>query len=163
MLRSHRMHIIDVSGVGSIAMADNFQIEIMDWQTGREALSAVRRDVFIMEQGVPEEIELDDRDIRCTHALGLLNGTPVACGRLVPDGHIGRVAVVAAYRGRGYGKAVMCELIDLARDRGMEKIGISSQVQALSFYETLGFTPIGEEFMEAGIAHRKMVLILTTD
>ena len=146
-----------------MAMVEKLQVTITDWDTDRAAMSAVRRAVVIEEQQVPEEIELDANDVNCSHVLGSLNGIPVACGRLVPDGHVGRVAVLREHRGKGYGCAIMQALIALAKSKGFDHVVLSSQVHALPFYEQLGFVARGDEFMEAGIPHQDMVLPLAAD
>jgi predicted GNAT family N-acyltransferase len=131
---------------------------------------AVRRRVFIEEQGVPEDIEIDQHDVLprrdiersgAQHILAMLDGRPVATGRLVlgdVDGrpHIGRVAVLPEYRGRGFGRAVMAGLHDLARKRGATAVTLAAQLHAIGFYQKLGYSVRGEVFLDAGIEHRWM-------
>jgi predicted GNAT family N-acyltransferase len=121
----------------------------------------VRRAVFIVEQGVPEELEWDADDPVATHALALTaDGQPVGTGRLLPDGHIGRMAVSAAWRRRGVGQAILRWLIDCARARGDAAAHLHAQTHALGFYARAGFIAHGAVFMEAGIPHRAMSLSL---
>jgi len=138
-----------------------FAIVAADWHADREALRAVRRAVFIDEQRVPEELEWDAEDARSVHALARASdGAPIGCGRLLRDGHIGRMAVVAPWRGRGVGDALLTWLMALSRARGDPAILLNAQVRAMPFYARHGFAPVGEPFDEAGIAHRVMRLAL---
>lgn len=131
------------------------------WPDDRHAVYAVRHRVFVQEQGVPEEIEQDALDAEADHALMLdATGRPVATGRLLPDGHIGRVAVLPEWRGRGLGRRIMEYLTELAGRRGLERIELNAQLDALGFYEALGYEPVGETFIEAGIVHQAMRLAL---
>jgi len=121
---------------------------------------AIRRRVFIEEQRVPEEIELDADDARAFHALATLDGNPIGCGRMLEHGEdevkIGRMAVLAEYRGTGVGREILRFLMSRARKRGMRKAILHAQLSAEGFYLREGFTPVGGVFDEAGIAHRKM-------
>ena len=136
-----------------------------------EALT-VRRAVFIVEQGVPEREEIDEHDgdpagvTTAVHVLARLHGRPVATGRLLLDNppgahvHIGRVAVLAGLRRQGVGRALMQALQDEARRRGFAGITLAAQLQALPFYERLGYAARGDIFLDAGIEHRWMDLRL---
>lgn len=123
--------------------------------------AAIRMEVFVHEQGVPAEEEMDDLDATAVHVLAWLDGEPVGTGRLVPlgsdRGKIGRMAVRAPCRGRGVGSAVMSRLIEIALERGIRVITLAAQLHAIPFYERFGFTARGEVFVEAGIEHREMV------
>ena len=119
----------------------------------------IRRRVFIEEQHVPEEIELDEDDARAFHALATLDGKPVGCGRFVAHGDqvkIGRMAVLPDLRTRGIGREILIFLMRMARERGYRRAILHAQLSAEGFYLKNGYTPIGEAFEEAGIAHRKM-------
>ncbi len=126
----------------------------------REAMYAIRRRVFIEEQQVPEEIELDSDDARAFHALALRDGQPVGCGRYVEHGpgeiKIGRMAALRELRGSGIGRAVLEFLIETARNRGYTRAILHAQLTAEGFYLKQGFHPKGEVFEEAGIPHRAM-------
>jgi predicted GNAT family N-acyltransferase len=122
----------------------------------RQRIMQVRYAVFVKEQGVPAELEQDDQDPVCRHALLLLDGRPVATGRLEADGHIGRIAVVRPMRGKGLGSRVVAFLEDLARARGLRRVYLGAQVPAIPFYEKLGYRCYGAEFLDAGIVHRHM-------
>lgn len=120
----------------------------------------IRRRVFIEEQHVPEEIEMDEDDAHAFHALALLDGAPVGCGRYVAHGDdevkIGRMAVLANLRTGGIGREILLYLIRIAKERGYRHSVLHAQMTAEGFYLKNGYTPVGEVFEEAGIAHRKM-------
>jgi predicted GNAT family N-acyltransferase len=117
--------------------------------------------VFVHEQNVPADLEWDGLDAGCLHALVEdADGTAIGTGRLAPDGKIGRMAVLAAHRGRGIGAAVLAHLIDAACAAGMPRVYLYSQVHALGFYARFGFVAEGPEFFEADIPHRAMALDL---
>jgi len=136
------------------------QIQVVSWDSHREPLSAIRFDVFVQEQAVPPDIELDEWDPQCAHVLATVDGVPVGCGRLLPDGHIGRMAVRKAWRGRGIGHQLLLALIDEARERGLHEALLSSQVHAMGFYERAGFVAYGPVYDDVGIPHRDMRLEL---
>jgi predicted GNAT family N-acyltransferase len=127
------------------------------WTELWEQAYAIRHEVFVIEQGVPVELEMDEMDPVAWHVLlSEAEGHPVATGRLLPDGHIGRVAVRAEWRGQGVGRELMSALLEAARERGHESAHIHAQTDARRFYELLGFVAAGEVFMEAGIPHIEM-------
>ncbi|MGD2139981.1 MAG: GNAT family N-acetyltransferase [Burkholderiales bacterium] len=129
-----------------------------DWAGDQAALRAIREAVFVIEQKVPVQLEWDGLDAHCAHVLACADGKPVATGRLLQDGHIGRLAVLKPWRGRGIGSRVLRALIAIARQRGMEACVLNAQTQAIAFYERHGFVAEGSDFDDAGIAHRRMVL-----
>ena len=137
------------------------RIELGDWaRLGAEA-TALRLAVFVVEQGVPEALELDEHDPLSLHALARdAAEQPLGTARLLPDGHIGRVAVARAARGAGIGAALMAALIGAARERGLAEVALSAQTHALAFYERLGFVAEGGIYDDAGIPHRSMRLRL---
>jgi len=138
-----------------------FIVRPAGWPASRRALHAVRRTVFIEEQQVPEALEWDDGDEQSRHVLALsAHGEPIGTGRLLPDGHIGRMAVLREWRGKGVGSAILRALLDLARQDGLHAIRLNAQTHALGFYARHGFSVIGDEFMEASIPHRRMMLRL---
>ena len=132
-----------------------------DWETLGPAASEIRRRVFIEEQNGPQDEEWDGLDPECQHFLAMLDGQPVGTARLLPDGHIGRVAVLAEARGSGIGELLMQAAIEAARHANHTQVALSAQVHALAFYERLGFVAHGDEFLDAGIPHREMTLSLT--
>jgi len=141
-----------------------FSVRIAAWPAERETLLSVRLPVFVDEQRVPAEVEEDGSDDACIHALAeARDGTPIGTARLDAGGHIGRVAVVADWRRRGVGARLMALLTGVARSRGLPRIELSAQVQALPFYEALGYAAEGPVYLEAGIEHRRMTLALEPD
>ena len=124
----------------------------------------IRRRVFIEEQHVPEEIELDADDALAFHALATLGNDAIGCGRMLDHGDgevkIGRMAVMPQFRGTGIGREILCFLMERARARGFSKAVLHAQLSAEGFYLKEGFTPLGDVFDEAGIAHRKMEKLL---
>jgi predicted GNAT family N-acyltransferase len=133
------------------------KIELGDWDAMRDEARAIRYTVFVEEQCVPVELEWDDFDAQCVHAIARdAHGQAQATGRLLPDGHIGRMAVLAAARGQGVGSEVLLALMECARHRGDASVALNAQTHALAFYARHGFVAEGEEFFEAGIAHIAM-------
>lgn len=132
------------------------QIELLPWESARKHAAPIRFTVFVEEQGVPREIELDEMDPRCIHAVAFEDKKAVATGRLLPDGHIGRMAVLKQWRGRGIGGQILNALMNEARARGDREVALSAQVHATAFYRAHGFVEEGAEYLEAGIAHRDM-------
>jgi predicted GNAT family N-acyltransferase len=139
------------------------KIELMSWESARAEASRIRFKVFVEEQGVPRDIELDERDPDCVHALAYEEGKAVGTGRLLPRednaqavAYVGRMAVLPECRGRGIGSRILESLIGKARERGEREAVLSAQVHAVEFYRSHGFQPMGEIYEEAGIPHRKM-------
>jgi predicted GNAT family N-acyltransferase len=124
-------------------------------------LRAIRDAVFIREQGVPAELEWDEFDEGCRHALALsLNGDAIGCGRILPNGHIGRISVLPQWRKKKVGTAIMEAMLDEARSRGYKQVDVDAQTYAIPFYHSFGFVEQGKEFMDAGLPHKKMKLML---
>ncbi len=141
--------------------APMLQVRLGDWSALGADAAAIRSAVFVDEQGIPAELEWDARDSACMHAVAYNRlGGAVACARLLPDGHIGRVAVLRGLRGSGAGAAVMRALLDAARRAGHRTVELAAQRAVLGFYARLGFVPFGDAFEEAGIAHQNMRLRL---
>jgi predicted GNAT family N-acyltransferase len=139
----------------------NISIVTGDWDSLREHAQALRIEVFVVEQGVPIELEWDEADEVSTHAVAYDDeGQPVATGRLLPDGHIGRMAVRKSARGQGIGAMVLRELLAEAKRLDYCELVLHAQSHAVDFYARHGFELRGEEFMEAGIPHRMMTLAI---
>ena len=136
------------------------RIALLSWEDARAHAAPIRFAVFVEEQGVPREIELDEHEPHCVHAVAFQDDFPIATGRLLPDGHIGRMAVLKQWRGRGVGGLVLGILIERARERGDKAVALSSQVHAVAFYKAHGFVEEGGEYREAGILHQAMRLEL---
>jgi len=132
------------------------RIELTGWERARGEASRIRTKVFVDEQRVPAEIELDDLDPHCVHALAYAQGEVVGTGRLLPDGHIGRMAVLREWRKNGIGTALLEALVGAARIRGDREVALSAQTHALGFYRRHGFTEEGAVYEEAGIPHQAM-------
>lgn len=129
---------------------------------------AVRREVFVAEQGVPIELEVDGLDPEALHVIARDDaGVAVGTARLraTVEGHakVERVAVRATHRGHGVGALLMSALEGEARRRGYRAVTLAAQTPVLAFYAARGYVPHGPEFMDAGIPHRKMTLSLAED
>lgn len=136
-------------------------LRVGNWDLLSDHAYIIRHEVFVIEQQVPPELEMDEMDVQCIHAVAYdANQTPVATGRLLPDGHIGRMAVRKMARGTGLGGQVLQRLIQAARERGDAEVVLSAQVHALGFYARYGFVAEGDVYMDAGIPHRTMSLQL---
>lgn len=138
-----------------------FRVRTASWAEDGAALRSVREAVFVAEQGVPVELEWDGLDPGCRHLLAEdAQGRPIGCARLLPDGHMGRMAVVAPWRGRGVGRALLRAMLAQAAAAGFTIVRLNAQVQALGFYAREGFQAWGDVFDDAGIEHRAMQLAL---
>lgn len=134
-----------------------FRVDEVAWPDQAECLAAVRRQVFVVEQGVPEALEWDGIDPQCRHVLARdAAGFAIGTGRLLPDGHIGRMAVLAAARGRGVGRALLTRLVAMATARGDRVVVLNAQTHAVEFYRRSGFEVTSAEFMDADIPHVEM-------
>jgi predicted GNAT family N-acyltransferase len=142
-------------------MSNSFTVSLLCWHDGEPLLRSVREAVFIREQGVPAELEWDEFDEGCRHALAIsLRGEAVGCGRILPNGHIGRIAVIQQWRKQKVGTTIMEALLDYARAHDYKQVDVDAQTQALPFYRGFGFVEQGEEFIDAGLPHIKMTLQL---
>lgn len=147
-------------------MGDNlsirqFNIREADWAIDGNVLSNIRRLVFIVEQDVPQEEEWDGKDEESWHWMATDDDdAAIGTARLLPDGQIGRMAVLEKFRGSGVGAALLEQAVDKARHLGFREVSLNAQTHALAFYERAGFVAVGDEFEEAGIAHQKMTRTL---
>jgi predicted GNAT family N-acyltransferase len=151
-----------------------YEVRIAEDPADRESCFAVRKEVFVGEQGVPEDIEYDAYDAVAVHVLAVReDGAPLGTGRLlygeaaagktggeVSVGSLGRLAVTREARGLGVGAALVRAVEDAARARGLTAVDLHAQTQALGFYERLGYTAYGPEFLDAGMPHRAMRRVL---
>ncbi len=136
-------------------------LRVGSWDVLKNDASLIRHEVFVLEQQVPESLEMDEMDAQCIHAVAYdADQVPIATGRLLPDGHIGRMAVRRPARGTGVGGLVLQRLIEAARSRGDSEVVLSAQVHAMGFYTRYGFQAEGDVYMDAGIPHRTMHLAL---
>ena len=131
-------------------------IKLLSWEEARTHASPIRFIVFCEEQGVPRDIELDEQDSQSIHAIACEGTRAVGTARLLPDGHIGRMAVLKDWRNRGIGGLMLQKLIERAKARGDREVVLSAQVHAVAFYRAHGFVEEGSEYLEAGIRHQAM-------
>ena len=140
-----------------------FKVIETTWEDSSHELAVIRRQVFVIEQNVPEDLEWDGIDPQCRHVVSRdFGGRPIGTARLLPDGHIGRMAVLHSWRGKGVGGAMLECLLTLARQAGYAHVMLNAQTQAMPFYAKYGFQSEGDAFMDAGIPHRAMRLNLST-
>ncbi len=140
----------------------NIAISQVSWHRHEPELYRIRHAVFVVEQGVPVDLECDAHDPQALHLLAFTaGGQPVGTARMLRDGHIGRMAVLPAWRGQGIGSALLHRLVQLARQQGLHSVFLHAQCHAESFYARLGFVAEGAVFQDAGIDHRCMRLPLT--
>ena len=133
----------------------------VNWNDAGTRLRVIRNTVFVEEQKVPEELEWDGIDESCLHALAeTVAGEAIGTGRLLPDGHIGRMAVLAHWRKQGVGGMILAELIAAAREVRHQAVELSAQTHAIGFYRRFGFEVVSGEYLDAGIPHRTMRLEL---
>jgi predicted GNAT family N-acyltransferase len=147
-----------------------YAVRVAEDPADREACFAVRKEVFVVEQGVPQELEYDAYDAVATHVLAVReDGVPLGTGRLLYGeaaaaktggdptvGALGRLAVTKEARGLGVGVALVRAIEDAARARGLAAVDLHAQTHALGFYERLGYEAYGPEFPDAGIPHLAM-------
>lgn len=136
--------------------SNNITIKVANWSEEKSELSNIRRLVFIEEQKVPQEMEWDEFDETSTHFLVTLKDQAIACARLKADGQIGRMAVLAEYRNRGFGSKLLQFILTEADTQNINHVYLHAQVSAIPFYEKLGFVARGNIFYEADIQHREM-------
>ncbi len=135
----------------------SLNVVVGDWDSLRDHAQELRIEVFVVEQGVPAELEWDEGDEVSIHAVAYdAEGQAVATRRLLPDGHIGRMAVRKSARGRGIGSEVLEALLAEARRLGYGRLVLHAQTHAVPFYRKHGFVEEGAKFMAAGIPHRLM-------
>jgi len=136
----------------------NYTIKTTNWNKDKAPLSEIRHRVFIEEQNVPEDLEWDEYDEQCIHVLVTdTQNNPIACGRIKPDGHIGRMAVLKEHRNTGIGTAILKKLLESAEENNeITKVYLHAQTTAIPFYEKQGFKTCSDEFMDANIPHKTM-------
>jgi predicted GNAT family N-acyltransferase len=133
------------------------RLTLGNWTQQKATAQTVRHEVFVIEQGIPVELEWDDIDAACLHAVAYdEQDQAIGTGRLLPDGHIGRMAVKRAARGTGVGAMIIDALMREARQRGDRVVILHAQTHAERFYARYGFVREGDEFIEAGIPHIRM-------
>ena len=127
------------------------------WECDSEKIRQIREIVFVIEQQVPVELEWDGLDPTCLHVVAEAGaGIAIGTGRLLPDGHIGRMAVLGPWRRKGVGGLLLDALMSAASERGFTEVVLNAQTHAINFYAQHGFTVEGDAFSDAGIPHRRM-------
>ena len=142
-------------------MGNPFTVSLIGWHDGKPLLKSIRETVFIRELDVPDALEWDGLDESCRHALALsLQGDAIGCGRMLPDGHIGHIAVLPQWRKQKAGTAIMEALLDYARAHDYPQASVDVPSHYAPFYRSIGFAEQGEAFMNAGMQHIRMMLKL---
>jgi predicted GNAT family N-acyltransferase len=142
-------------------MSHPFTVSMICWHDGEPLLKSIREAVFIREQGVPAELEWDGLDESCRHALAISHqGDAIGCGRMLANGHIGRIAVMPQWRKKKVGTAVMEALLNYARAQDYKQVDVDAQTYAVPFYRGFEFVERGDVFRDAGLPHIKMSLKL---
>ncbi len=136
----------------------NIQYQFCTWQEHKSLLLSVRQAVFVIEQNIPEELEIDEHDPKCLHIIALDNNKPVGTARLLDDGHIGRMCVLKSHRLKGIALELINRLIQAAKERHINPILLNAQQSAIPFYEKAGFSVCSDTFLDAGIEHKTMQL-----
>jgi predicted GNAT family N-acyltransferase len=137
------------------------QIRRADWDTEQSELGRIREQVFVVAMNVPKDIECDGQDAHAYHYVATdARGRAVGTARLLPTGQIGRMAVLEGFREQGIGHCLLAAAVEHAGELGLRRVFLHAQIQTLGFYEKAGFRAISDEFLEAGIAHREMELVL---
>ena len=139
-----------------------FIVREVVWADAETQLAAIRRQVCVVEQHVPEALEWDGLDDDAIHLLATAaDGTAIGCARILAQGRIGRMAVLETWRGRGVGRLLLQTAIASCRARGWHNVTLSAQMHALDFYAHAGFVVCSEEYLDAGILHCDMKLNLS--
>lgn len=134
-----------------------YKIRIADWERDLFALRAVRETVFVKEQQVPPQEELDSEDPTALHLLAESDdGSPIGTARVIPTGQIGRMAVLHQWRSKGVGGALLLTILDEMVKEGYPAPFLNAQLHAIPFYRRYGFREVGEVFLDAGIEHKRM-------
>lgn len=122
------------------------------------AIRSIRETVFVEEQGVPIELEIDERDPVCQHVLALVDDSPAGTARLDigQQGKVGRLAVLSHFRRQGLGRLIMCEIESMGYEYQLPYLWCHAQNTAVPFYKSIGYTVVGSDFLEANIVHCKM-------
>ena len=135
-------------------------VRLVTFADHQEVIRYIRHNVFTVEQGVDGRIDFDGQDDTAVQVLVFAGENPAGTGRMLDDGHIGRIAVLKAHRGCGLGTRIIETLIAEARNMQLARVFLGAQVSAVPFYEKLGFVPDGADYIEANILHTPMALDL---
>lgn len=145
-----------VSTLSTLSTQHSIFVDVANYDTHGYLIHSVRHDVFVREQSIPPDVEIDWHDPQSQHVLAWYKGYAVGTGRLTPDGRIGRVAVIRQLRNQGIGRLIMEKLLEIARHQNHCEIILSAQQHAVQFYERLGFFQEGDVFRDLGIMHVMM-------
>ncbi len=137
--------------------ASPVSVDIVGFSECRRQIEAIRRAVFIVEQGIPESIEWDEHEHSSWHAIARIDNQPAGTGRLQTDGKLTRIAVLKDYRQHGIATNIIHKLLDTASDHQIHRLYLNAQTSAVSLYERFGFVAQGDTFDEGGIEHIRMV------
>jgi len=148
-----------------------YTFQITDWNTHKSQLQSIREQVFIQEQDVPVELEWDGLDETARHVLAEVQcpakqkdeKLAIGTARIIINNmqaHIGRMAVLSEWRYQGVGSRILQTCIDECLKQGVKEVVLNAQVYALPFYQKAGFETSSEQFLDAGIPHKKMIRIL---
>jgi predicted GNAT family N-acyltransferase len=150
--------MMDISSSVNNNQSRTFRIRQALWTSDREALKMIRRQVFVIEQQVPAQLEWDGQDKEALHLVAEdENARAIGTARLLSSGQIGRMAVLKEWRGRGVGRRLLKEVLDVALQEKYPTPWLNAQVSVIYFYSKNYFYPDGERFFEAGIMHQRMV------
>lgn len=142
-------------------MSNPFTVSLVTWHDGQPLLKSIRESVFIVEQGIPAELEWDGLDEGARHALAISHqGDAIGCGRMLSSGHIGRISVLPQWRKQKVGTAIMEALLAYARNHDYQSVDVDAQTHAMPFYRKFEFAERGKVFLDAGLPHIKMLLRL---
>ncbi len=130
--------------------------KLVDFKEYKDELLDIRNEVFTIEQKVPADLDYDEFDDTSKHVIVYSENSPVATGRILSDGHIGRVAVLKNFRGHGIGRIIIDKLIEYGKAQEYKTVYLGAQLTALGFYERLGFSSYGDMFLDGGLRHIMM-------
>lgn len=140
--------------------ANSICIELVRFKPQQKDIMAIRKAVFIDELGIAPDLEWDNRDEQALYAIAVSDTTVIGIGRLLPDGQLGRIAVLPNWRRQGIGTLIMHGLLKAASQSSHQSVYLSAQLEALDFYAKQGFVKTGAPFIAAGLAHQKMYFSL---
>lgn len=144
-------------------MKPRYQIDIVTYASHQQDIRLIRQAVFVAELNIPAELEFDAQDEQAKFALAKCDSQAIGTGRVLTDGHIGRIAVLAHWRRQGIGTGILNQLIQLAEQQQLDTVFLSAQRNSVEIYKKPGFIPQGDTFRAAEIVHRNMEKKLSQD
>ena len=134
-----------------------YKFHDVDWLSAATDIMDIRRKVFVVEQRFDEAVVFDEHDSQSFHVLVTDDfGIPVGCGRLVPDGHIGKIGVLINHRAHGIGSGILSKLIDIAKKNRIFNLNLSTETELTGFYDHLKFHAVGPVYMKQGVPYQRM-------